>query len=241
MNAAGTTSSCAPPSDGEPPVQLREAQVVADRQADPQPLDVGHHGLGPGRDRARTPGRRPDRGSPRRTGGSCDSSRPARRSGRRPARCSRCGPGPGRPRGTSRRAPRSRAAGGAGEEAGELAVDRLRLRAPRRRPEVVDVLGEHGEVRAAGGGALQQGLARPQVASRSSRALSWQTATRMTKGYGWRARSRTASPSGRHGGGGDGPTAPNTITPAAQYRTAGVTRKGSGGLLLAVAPSRGGR
>src|SRR6266540_33872 len=39
--------------DGEPPVQLGEAQVVADRQAERHASDRHHHGLGAGGDRAR--------------------------------------------------------------------------------------------------------------------------------------------------------------------------------------------
>ena len=110
--------------DGESPVQLREAQVVADRQADPQALDVHHHRFAARAPPSRTPGRTPDRGSPRRTGGSSDSWQPTGRTGRRPARCSRYGPGPARPRGTSRRPARSPAGG----------PPRRRSCPPRRRP-----------------------------------------------------------------------------------------------------------
>ena len=69
---------------------------------------------------------------------------------------------------------------GVGEERGELAVDRLRLGLAGGPAEVVHVLRKHREIRAGRPRPASSRLpAAARFAARSSRALSWQTATRM--------------------------------------------------------------
>ena len=73
-----------------PRIQLREPQVVADRQADPADvLDRCVTSSVPGRERRRLAERRLARRGRRRTDGSSGTSRPARRRDRRGARCCR--------------------------------------------------------------------------------------------------------------------------------------------------------
>ena len=70
--------------------------------------------------------------------------------------------------------------GGVGEERGELPVDRLRLGLALGRAEVVDVLGQHGQVGAGRRRPAPAAVpAAARLAARSARELTWHTATLM--------------------------------------------------------------
>ena len=64
---------------------------------------------------------------------------------------------------------------------GERAVDRLRLRLALGRAEVVDVLGQHGQVGAGRGGRSSSSSAAARFAARSWRELTWHSATLMAE------------------------------------------------------------
>ena len=185
----------------EGPVELREAQVVADGQAHPDAVHrgddraVARHHAAPTRCRT---GRRPRR---RRTGAASGSARRRRPSGRTAPPCSRAVPGrPTPPRGTPRapssRASRATAASGAvvgpGTGAGGGAGTRPPNRGTARTPA-----GPRGRHPAAASRARVAACA--MLASTSSRASSWTRATRSVCIDGWYGARRrwTTRPSTR--------------------------------------------